>query len=273
MLRFFFSIRGLNLSRAKFQRSKFAYSNAKIKDEMRKNPVEFCESIVPKRNSIVIEFEEDPDDDSLEQNFEQAVNLPSCNGTFVEYNLQQPNSDITNGILVDDLNTVTPGIDHNRKSAVPANSMDIRSNAEHPIMSVHLPIVKMEVGTDNLPDGTDVTWSKINKSDTDNRFLNNAEQTTNIPPSSILANHAKMNEFNRTDTVESKTPEVLRKKVNGRLIQNENSQRITKPSQLGKFSGNCGMNDDTSGNEMKKTNGTIGDFKDEGNSRNSVPQR
>ncbi|VDM19764.1 unnamed protein product [Wuchereria bancrofti] len=255
------------------ERSHFIYSNANIKDSIRRNSIEFCELIEPKRDSIVIEFEENQGDNSYQQTDEELINLPNCNGTFdeAENNLHQANSHIDNSAsapIVDASSNTTINANHTENDTISENISNV-TNAEH--NTSHHPIFKIEA-SDNLSKRTDVAESKFNNFKTDNRFSNNPEEVV------VLSNHIDANELNGIHIMESsipvlESPLIPRKTINDETLPNEINQRSPKQSQLRKLSGNCGTNEVIAGKEMRKVNGITDDLKDEGNNKSNISQR
>lgn len=251
------------------------YSNASIKDIIRKNCVEFCELIEPKRESIVIEFEEDQSDDTYQQINEETINLP--NGTFdeAENDQYQANSNINNGAsielppIVDVSNTAIIDADHIEKDTVSGNT-SIVTNVKHST-SQH-PVGKIDASNE-LSRRTDVIECKSNNFNTDIPFSNNPEQVADIVTSAI-PNDTEINELTSKHMIENRTAIVESSAVSGMIINgdtNEINQRSPKRSQLRKLSVNNGINE--VGKEVRKPNGTADDLKDEGNNRSNIPQR
>ncbi|KAM3718088.1 Glutamate receptor-interacting protein [Dirofilaria immitis] len=258
------------------ERSHFMYSNANIKDDVEKNCAEFCELIEPKRESIVIKFEEDQEDDDYQQEIEKEMtNMSNCNGTFAEAknDLHQINSNIINGTQMEtSLNPEIIDVVHTEKDTISgniSNITDINCNT-----SYH-PVITAEVLTD-LPRRTDVIENNFNDFNTEILSSNNAEQIEDRVTSEI-SNHLEINDFNIKHAIEDQTsnvetPPIVPRKINNNdKSPNEISQRSPKRSQLRKLSGNCGINE--AGKEVKKLNGIANDLKDEGNNRSNIPQR
>ncbi|CAG9537328.1 unnamed protein product [Cercopithifilaria johnstoni] len=264
------------------ERSHFVYSNASVKDDNRKNNIEFCELIEPKRDSIVIEFEEDQRDDCYHQiSDEEMINLSNCNDTFdeeVENSLHQANSNINNGALVEVpptiavSNNATINADHHEKDRLSGNVADVtnveRSTSHHPTVSTE---------SSNDRSRTDITENKSDNFNANIPFSNNPEQVANILPS-VVSNHTKINEPNSKHIMESSTPIVESRIVPGKItnddaLPNENNQMPTKRSQLRKLSGSYGINEVAAGKDARKLNGIADDLKEEVNNRNNILQR
>ncbi|EJD75101.1 hypothetical protein LOAG_17695 [Loa loa] len=261
------------------ERSHYIYSNANIKDGIKKKCVEFCELIEPKRGSIVIEFEEDQGgDDCCQQSDEEIINLPNCIGTFDEAknNLHQANSNINNAasvkippIVDDGSNSQIIYANYVEKDTVSGNTLNV-TNVERNIS--HHSVGKIEASDDH----TSRAGVIESKSGNDTRFSNNPEQVADIIPS-LIPSHTEVNELNGKQMMESITPIVAsptipQMTISDDTLSSENNQR-SKCSQLKKLSGNYGINEVNEGKEVRKVNGTANDLKDESNNRSSIPQR
>ncbi|VDM92938.1 unnamed protein product [Onchocerca ochengi] len=259
------------------ERSHFMYSNASIKDDIRKNCVEFCELIEPKRESIVMEFEENHGDDDYQKAEEEMINLPNCNDTFdeAENDLYQANSNINsvapmetppNCAIIDAVHTK---YDNDSVSGNISNRTNVKCSTSH------YPVVTVKALTDP-PGRTDIIENKSSNFNTEILLSSDAGQIAGKVESSEISNHSEINEFNDKHIIESRTsvdesPSIPRKIINENTSLNETSQRSSKCIQLRKLSNNCGSNE--AGKEIRKLNGDIDDLKDEGNNRSNIPQR
>ncbi|VDP18226.1 unnamed protein product [Onchocerca flexuosa] len=257
------------------ERSHFMYSNASIKNDIRKNCVEFCELIEPKRESIVMEFEENHGDDDYQQVEEEMIILSNCNDTFdkAENDLYQANSNL-NSVAPMEAPPNCAVIDavHTEKDDSVSGNISNRTNVK--CNTSHYPVVTVEALTDP-PRRTDTIENKFSNFYTEISFPNGAGQIAG-KKSSEISNHPEINEFNGKHLIESRTtvvesPSIPRKIINDNTSLNETSQRSTKRSQLRKLSNNCGINE--AGKEIRKPNDDFDDLKDEGNNRSNISQR
>uniref|UniRef100_A0A0R3RKX2 PH domain-containing protein n=1 Tax=Elaeophora elaphi TaxID=1147741 RepID=A0A0R3RKX2_9BILA len=262
------------------ERSRFMYSNASIKDDMRKNCVEFCELIEPKRDSIVIEFEENQIDDCYQQSDEEMIGSSNCNGTFdeVKSNLRHTNS----GDIIETPPTITTSnstritANHIGKDRAAKIISDLVTDTER--STWHHPAMKTE-GSDDRSRRNDIIEDKSDKLSANIQSANNLEQNASIIPS-VIVNHTEINESNGKHMLEDATsvaesPAIPhRKMTSDDASANDSNQRSAKCNQLGKLSGNGGINEVTAVKEVRKLNGTTADeLKDEGNNRSNIPLR
>ncbi|VDN91364.1 unnamed protein product [Brugia pahangi] len=289
------------------ERSHFIYSNANIKDGIRKNCVEFCELIEPKRDSIVIEFEENQGDNSYQQTDQELINLPNCNGTFheAENNLHKANFDNDNNAsapIVDASNNTTINGNHTENDTKSENISNVTNaecnNSNHPIVKIEASDNSSQrtEGLDNSSRRTEGLDNSSRRTEgLDNlskrtKGLDNLSKRTNVAESkfsnfktdnrfsnnheevAVQSNHIDASELNGTHIMESsipvlESPLIPRKTINDETLPNETNQRSSKQSQLRKLSGNYGTN------EVRKVNGITDDLKDEGNNKSNIPQR
>uniref|UniRef100_A0A915PI55 PDZ domain-containing protein n=1 Tax=Setaria digitata TaxID=48799 RepID=A0A915PI55_9BILA len=249
------------------ERSHFVYSNTSIKDDIQKSCIEFCELIEPKRESIVIEFEED------QANY-KATNSPKCDGINdeAENDLQQTDANTMNdaSLSVNTSTCKTIELDHAEKDETSGNT-SIVANAEScpSVATVEAPV--------ELLRSTDVTENKCDtKNSTKSRSPNDAEEPPNLAPS-VAPNHLEINELKSGNALKDNTlinelsVTDSGEKISNDTLPNSISQRSPKRSRLRKLSGNCGVfNEGNLGKNSKKLNGTA---EDEGNSRSNILQR
>lgn len=249
--------------------------------------MEFCELIVPKRDSITIEFEEDQTDDcyhrqnnNYQQNDEEMIDLSICNDRFeeeVNNDLDQANSNINNNDALIEIppmlaasNSTIINANHIEKDRLLGNVASL-ANAERNIS--HHPAIKTKASGDRSG-RMDIIENKSGNFNRDIPTTNNPEEVVNIAPS-IITNHNETNEFNRKHIMESSVPVVESPVVPRKVINDdtENNQRSPRRSQLRKLSGNSGINEVAAGKEARKLNGIPDDLKDDGNNRSNVSLR
>ncbi|VBB31724.1 unnamed protein product [Acanthocheilonema viteae] len=258
------------------ERSHFMYSSANINNDIGKNCVEFCELIEPKRDSIVIEFEEDQKDDYYhQQNDEEMINLPNCNDKFdeeVENNLHQANSHINNnGVLA----KIPPT---SNTATINANCTEKDRLFAGVTVTSHNPPVNNEASDDRFRQ-IDLTENrKFGNFNEDISFSNNPEHAANTFIPSTVPNHTEINESNNKHMMKNsvsvvESPIISRKITNDNALPNENNERSPKRNQLRKLSDNGGTNEVAAKKEAKKLAKTIDDLKDEENNKSNISQR
>ncbi|VDK82364.1 unnamed protein product [Litomosoides sigmodontis] len=256
------------------ERTHFMYSNTSVKDSIQKNCMEFCELIEPKRDSIVIEFEEERKDDCCcyyeqqqqqrqqqQQHGDEAmVKLSNCNNTFddeVDSNFHPANMNSKNSVpsFVEAPQAVAPTtaikVGNERQPGSITDQADVERN-----ITRHLP---------NKNDDADGQFRRMNviggKSEinfnSNIQFSNSSEQMENFVP----ANHPKLNEANNKLMMKSnksinKSPMVERKTSDACAFSNENSRRSLKSKQLRKLSDSCGSNEIVARKEVRKSSVT-----------------
>lgn len=268
------------------------YSNTTVKDSIQKNCIEFCELIEPKRDSIVIEFEEEQKDNCCyyqQQSDEEMIKPRNCNNTFdgeVNDKFYRANSNCDNSAssLVE-VSPTTPStiplsntttainIESEKQSGNITDRIDIERNTS----SCHLSNNKNDPSDDQLKRMNAAIGSSNFSGNF--QFSNNSEQIENLAPKTIL-NHTKLNEANNKPIMKSgsksmkKSPIIQRMKSDTGACSAENNRRSSKRSgQLRKLSDSCGINEIMARKEVRKLSATTDDLKDKGNNECNISQR